>query len=70
MHEHMSDILRAVTLFKYGGFYLDMDVVVKKSLDSLEENIVGDDWFHEVNGAVLYLNNYGAGESFLRKYLM
>lgn len=67
--EQMSDILRAVTLFKYGGFYLDMDVVVKKSFDNLEENIIGDDWFHEVSNAVLYFNNYGAGANFLHKYL-
>lgn len=27
---HMSDILRYLTLWKYGGIYLDLDVVVKK----------------------------------------
>ncbi|XP_064487757.1 lactosylceramide 4-alpha-galactosyltransferase-like [Ornithodoros turicata] len=32
---HMSDALRFLVLWKYGGIYLDLDVVVKKSLARL-----------------------------------
>ncbi|KPI93158.1 Lactosylceramide 4-alpha-galactosyltransferase [Papilio xuthus] len=36
--EHTSDMLRFLTLYKYGGIYLDLDVVVAKRLDNLAAN--------------------------------
>lgn len=69
MHEHLSDVLRAVTLLKYGGFYLDLDVVVQKSFDNLEENFIGNDWSEVVAGGVMHLNNYGIGSYVIEKYL-
>ncbi|KAL4704429.1 hypothetical protein ACJJTC_014361 [Scirpophaga incertulas] len=36
--EHSSDVLRYLTLYKYGGVYMDSDVVVVKPLDSLANN--------------------------------
>jgi lactosylceramide 4-alpha-galactosyltransferase len=36
--EHSSDVLRYLTLYKYGGIYLDTDTLVVKSLDSLVNN--------------------------------
>lgn len=36
IQSHVSDILRYVTLARYGGLYLDLDVVVLKGLDVLE----------------------------------
>ena len=33
--EHTADVLRFLTLWKYGGTYLDLDVVVLKPLDSI-----------------------------------
>ncbi|XP_051161558.1 lactosylceramide 4-alpha-galactosyltransferase-like isoform X2 [Leptopilina boulardi] len=33
---HMSDIMRYLTLWKYGGIYMDLDVVVIKCLEDLE----------------------------------
>ncbi|XP_013146958.1 PREDICTED: lactosylceramide 4-alpha-galactosyltransferase-like [Papilio polytes] len=38
--EHTSDLLRYLTLYKWGGIYLDMDVVVAKRLDTLAANWV------------------------------
>ncbi|CAD0199574.1 unnamed protein product [Chrysodeixis includens] len=35
---HTSDMLRYLTLYKWGGVYLDLDVVVVKSLEGLEKN--------------------------------
>lgn len=35
---HASDLLRYLTLFKWGGIYLDLDTVVVKSLDDLAPN--------------------------------
>lgn len=41
---HMSDILRYLTLWKYGGIYLDLDVVVTTSLERLTNFAGAEDW--------------------------
>lgn len=35
---HASDLLRYLSLYKYGGVYLDLDTVVAKALDPLPKN--------------------------------
>lgn len=54
--EHTSDIIRCLTLYKYGGIYLDTDMLVVKSLEPLGYNWVGrqDDTF--LNGAAIALS--------------
>ncbi|KAL7741841.1 hypothetical protein ACLKA6_012060 [Drosophila palustris] len=39
--EHTSDLLRLLTLYRFGGIYLDLDVVVLKSLEYVPLNYVG-----------------------------
>lgn len=39
--EHTSDFLRLIVLHKYGGIYLDTDVIVQKSFDLLPANFMG-----------------------------
>lgn len=38
---HLADILRLVVLWKYGGLYFDLDVVVLKNFDKLGEDYLG-----------------------------
>lgn len=54
----MSDFLRLIVLYKFGGIYLDLDVVVQKNLDELPANFVGKESFWKndddsLNGAIL-----------------
>jgi hypothetical protein len=55
---HITEIIRLATLWKYGGVYLDTDVVVMRELDNLH-NAVGTELADErgeakvLNGAVL-----------------
>lgn len=37
---HLSDAFRQVTMWRYGGYYLDLDMIVRKPLDSLPYNSV------------------------------
>lgn len=37
----MSDYLRFLTLFKFGGIYLDLDLVVQQSFDNMPPNYAG-----------------------------
>lgn len=59
--EHMSDIVRALSLYRYGGYHMDLDVVVLKNMDELGVNFVADDWGDVINAAVLHLHNHGIG---------
>lgn len=43
-NSHMSDVLRYLTLWKYGGIYLDLDVVVTTSLENLTNFAGAEDW--------------------------
>eukprot|EP01018_Ginkgo_biloba_P029818 Gb_16042 [translate_table: standard] len=53
---HYTELLRLAALYKYGGVYLDSDVIVLKALDSLN-NTVGTESLHNgelsLNGAVM-----------------
>lgn len=54
----MSDFVRLIVLYKYGGIYLDTDAIVKKNLDVLPANFLGKEAFggkkiNGLNGAVL-----------------
>ncbi|CAG9785959.1 unnamed protein product [Diatraea saccharalis] len=51
--EHSSDVLRYLTLYKYGGVYMDSDVVAVKSLDSLGKNFAGRESERSVSAGVL-----------------
>ena len=51
---HTSDVLRFLTLWKYGGLYLDLDVIVVKSLRS--NNFACIEQGDYVNAAILGLD--------------
>ncbi len=61
LYEHISDVLRFVTLYKFGGIYLDTDVVVMKSFDDFSSNFAGDDRYDVVGCSVLGLDATGLG---------
>lgn len=54
---HMSDFLRFLVLYKYGGIYLDLDVVVQKNLDGMPANFCGVERGSDLNVAVFGLQN-------------
>lgn len=51
--EHTSDALRLLVLWKYGGTYLDTDMIVRKPLDSVPPNFACRQSQLEINGAIL-----------------
>lgn len=58
---HLSDYLRFLTLLKYGGIYLDMDVFVQKSFEGFPPNFGGVEDPNSINCAVLGLEATGIG---------
>ncbi|XP_001600253.1 lactosylceramide 4-alpha-galactosyltransferase isoform X1 [Nasonia vitripennis] len=49
---HMSDIMRYLTLWKFGGVYLDLDVVVTTSLEDLTDFAGAEDWMDVAAGVI------------------
>lgn len=41
LHAHVADYMRLLSLYKFGGTYMDLDVVVQKPLDTLGQNYAG-----------------------------
>lgn len=60
---HASDVLRYLTLWKYGGIYLDLDVIVTKSFNSLPQNFAGSESEANVAAGVLGFSHNGIGHA-------
>ncbi|KAH8377508.1 hypothetical protein KR093_005772 [Drosophila rubida] len=59
--EHMSDLLRLITLYRFGGIYLDLDVVVLRSLELVPLNYVGAHDNETLGNAVISVEPRGIG---------
>lgn len=66
---HASDVLRYLTMYKYGGIYLDLDVIVIKSLEDLHENFAGAESQNNVAAGVLRFNPSGIGHEYAKMCL-
>ncbi|XP_034475290.1 lactosylceramide 4-alpha-galactosyltransferase-like [Drosophila innubila] len=70
--EHTSDLLRLLTLYRFGGIYMDLDVVVLRSLENVPLNYVGAHDNITLGNAVISVEPRGIGhkiaELFLRDY--
>ncbi|EDW03732.1 lactosylceramide 4-alpha-galactosyltransferase [Drosophila grimshawi] len=70
--EHTSDLLRLISLYRYGGIYIDLDVVVLRSLEDVPLNYVGAFDNVTLGNGVLSVEPTGTGheiaELFLRDF--
>ncbi|KAK4873856.1 hypothetical protein RN001_013216 [Aquatica leii] len=66
---HASDVLRYLTLWKYGGIYLDLDVIVIKSLSTLPPNYSGSESDKNVAAGVMGFSANGSGHNFAKMCL-
>lgn len=58
---HISDFLRYLTLWRWGGTYLDLDVIVKKSLEDIPPNFAGAESDTFIAAGVINLEASGFG---------
>lgn len=66
---HLSDVLRYLTLWRYNGIYLDLDMIVQTPLDEIPPNFACAESYQVVNGALLSLSGKKGrkfGKLFLR----
>lgn len=62
VNTHTSDVLRLLSLWKYGGTYLDLDIIMLKPLSLLEPNFVGAESRSYCNDAILNLEGESGHE--------
>lgn len=61
INSHLSDVLRYLTLYKYGGTYLDLDVVVLRNLDEAGVNYSGAESDEDVAAGFMNMEPSGFG---------
>lgn len=66
---HLSDFLRYLTLWRWGGTYLDMDVVVLRSLEKLPPNYTGAESTTYLAAGVMNFAPDGFGHEIAEKCL-
>lgn len=64
LNSHVSDFLRYLSLYKYGGTYLDLDVVVQESFDNIEPNFAGAESENFVAAGVINFDYQSTGRMF------
>ncbi|XP_064550087.1 lactosylceramide 4-alpha-galactosyltransferase-like [Drosophila montana] len=69
---HLSDLLRLITLYRFGGVYLDMDVLSLRTLEDVPLNYAGRESINSIGNSVISLepNGFGhqLGELFLQNF--
>lgn len=66
---HTSDLVRLLVLLKYGGKWLDLDMVSQKSFHELPSNFVGALSDNIVGSGVLSVDHNGTGHALVERLL-
>ncbi|XP_034474390.1 lactosylceramide 4-alpha-galactosyltransferase-like [Drosophila innubila] len=61
---HISDLLRLVTLYRFGGIYMDLDVVFLRSMENVPLNYAGAESDTHIANGVMSLAPTGFGHQF------
>lgn len=61
LNSHISDFLRYLSMYKFGGIYLDLDVIVQKSFENVEPNFSGAESADDVAAGVMSFDLDGIG---------
>lgn len=64
LSEHGWDLQRMLSLYHFGGIYLDLDVVVLHSLEHLTLNFMGAQLNTTIGNGIVGLKAYGVGHLF------
>lgn len=58
---HLSDFLRFISLYRFGGIHFDLDFIIQQNLNVMPRNFAGAETNNSVNVAVLGLESQGVG---------
>lgn len=66
---HLSDVVRLLVLYRYGGIYMDMDMVALRSYDDLPTNFFAMEYDGYLNNGALGISRTGFGHQLYEKIL-
>ncbi|KAH8250125.1 hypothetical protein KR026_005638, partial [Drosophila bipectinata] len=66
---HLSDFLRFMTLYRFGGIYLDMDAIVLRNLEHLPSNCVGAEDLGSINSAIIKIAATTTGHNIAKQFV-
>lgn len=61
LNSHVSDLLRYLSLYKFGGTYLDLDVVVQQNFNDIPSNYAGAESENFVAAGAINFDYNGIG---------
>ncbi|CAH1408177.1 unnamed protein product [Nezara viridula] len=67
--EHTSDLVRFAVLYKYGGTYLDTDIISIRPLDDLGHNYIGAQEDKVLASGIMNINPTDVGHQFIEEAL-
>lgn len=66
---HLSDVIRLLALYHYGGMYMDMDMIALRDFDSLPANFFAQEYDGYLNNGALATTQQGFGHQLYEKVL-
>ena len=67
--EHVSDFMRLLTVYKYGGLYLDIDIIMTEPLKYIKNNFVCAERPNDLGNSIFYMDTKD-GRKYTEKCLM
>lgn len=67
--EHVSDFLRLLLLFMFGGTYFDLDFVILRNLDPLPSNFFGNEHDDMTGNSVIDFSHDSIGHEMANVFL-
>lgn len=66
---HLADVIRMLILYKYGGIYLDSDVIVMKSFRELHPVFISSEESDFLNNGAMGTTHDGFGHEFFNEMI-
>lgn len=66
---HLSEYLRFLTLYKFGGIHMDLDMIVLGNLDHLPSNFVGAESNNHTNIGAIGFESHRLGHTIIQMVL-
>lgn len=66
---HLSDFIRLLSIYKFGGIHLDLDVVVQTTLENLPPNFIGAQHYNEVQNSMFGFESRDVGHKIVELIL-
>lgn len=67
--EELSDLARLLLVQRYGGIYMDSDIIIFKKLSELGTNWLSLEHDGLISNCIFHINNYGDGQLFTHQYI-